>query len=146
MPRSPWLSSCVSFRRRGLLARLRRRLTGTPSLAARLAGYGIGVPITDEMREADMRAEWVSPLPLGDFGQVSSAWPFATHTHISPQYVYKSASRNTGGNTAATGAVSTDVLAAITNDLTERLRAIRDGYTEPSEVDNADGREYQNDE
>lgn len=108
MPRSPWLSSCVSFRRRGLLARLRRRLTGSPSLDVRLAGYGIGVPAAGRMREAATRAEWVSPLPLGDYGQVSLAYANGIPTHILRPSPSKSASLNTDGNTAATGDASID--------------------------------------
>ncbi len=90
---------------RDLLYLYHRRdpLTGTRSLAARLAGYGIGDHADATVKGHSMRAVSASLRARGVYGPVPSGCYTAFHTPTTPRYPFRFASRSTVGNAAGIG-------------------------------------------
>jgi hypothetical protein len=94
---------CVSFRRRSLLARWRRRRIGTPSLGAKLAGYGTGARVTGPPKVPSMREASGSLLVRGVCGPVPSGCYVGIRTPTLRLYPCKSGLLSTGGCVADIG-------------------------------------------
>lgn len=101
---------CVSFRRRSLLARWRRRrrrLIGTPSLGVKLAGYGIGARAAARPKVPSMRAASASLLVRGVCGPVPSGCYSGIHTPTLRLLPCKSGLPSTGGGAVGLGVAFT---------------------------------------
>lgn len=98
---------CVSSRRRSLIGRLRRRRIGTPSLDARLAGYGTGGRGIVRERVPSMRAASALLPVRGDYGQALSGCFVSIPTPTLRPSPSRFGSLSTGGFAADTGDAST---------------------------------------